>query len=147
MAKGALPLKNSTSENCRYQNIDILGEYIKRKKQERVDQLKKAFGISLLMCVVFFSYALVTKDIDKMLMAVLAVCLVWYMRLCMTEEVKESDTFLRGNDNYVTDDRMMLNAKRDAMFDRMADMEVVKSGRVENRNNQEELDNSAETAV
>lgn len=109
--------------------------------------MKKAFGISLLMCVVFFSYALVTKDVDKMLMAVLAMCLVWYMRLCMTEEVKESDTFLRGNDNYVTDERMMLNAQRDAMFDRMADMKEVKCGRVENRNNQEEFDNSAETAI
>lgn len=90
--------------------------------------LKKAFGISLLMCVVFFSYALVTKDVDKMLMAVVAMCLVWYMRFCMTENVDKSTTVLRGNDNYVTDERMMLNANRDAMFDRMADAdeEIVK---------------------
>lgn len=90
--------------------------------------LKKAFGISLLMCVVFFSYALVTKDIDKMLMAVLAVCLVWYMQFCMTENVEKPTTVLRGNDDYATDERMTLNAKRDAMFDRMADAdeEIVK---------------------
>lgn len=90
--------------------------------------MKKAFGISLMMCVVFFSYALVTKDVDKMLMAVVAMCLVWYMRFCMTENVEKSTTVIRGNDNYVTDERMMLNAKRDAMFDRMSnsDEDIVK---------------------